>query len=127
MVTYRLLGGVSWDNYITTDDGTLTIDTAGDDWEAVIVTQARGELEEDDDDVDDIGDDEPETPVITVRDALLRIKNIERICLFWVQAMHLCLKQQRSCRTSFRDPASGRLPLQSRQPSLTSSRRSEVM
>ena len=33
MVTYRLLGGVSWDNYVTTDDRTLTTDTAGDDWE----------------------------------------------------------------------------------------------
>ena len=76
IVTYRLLGGVSWDYYVTTDDRALTTDTAGDDWEAVIVTQARGELEEYDDDVDDIGDDEPETPVITARDALLRIKNI---------------------------------------------------
>ena len=24
MVTYRLLGGVSWDNYVTMDDRTLT-------------------------------------------------------------------------------------------------------
>ena len=55
------------------DDRTLTIDT-GDNWEDVIVGQARGELWEDDDEVDDTGDDEPETlPVIT---ALLQIKNI---------------------------------------------------
>ena len=59
------------------DDGTLTTDIADDDWEAAIVTRARGESPEDDDEADDSGEDEAETlPVITARDALTQIKDI---------------------------------------------------
>ena len=73
----RLLGEVSWDEYVNMDDGTLTTETAGDDWEAAIVAEARGEVQDDDDEADDSGDDDPETlPVITARAALLQIKNI---------------------------------------------------
>ncbi|KAK2171458.1 hypothetical protein NP493_1062g00044 [Ridgeia piscesae] len=73
----RLLGDVSWDDYVTMDDATLTTETAGDDWEAAIVAQVRGETQDDDDEVDDSGDGEPETPpVITAREALLQVKNI---------------------------------------------------
>ena len=73
----RWLADVSRDACVTVEDGTLTTDTADDDWEAVIVGQAQGELWEDDDEVDDSGDNEPDSlPVITARDALIQIKNI---------------------------------------------------
>ena len=73
MVTYRLLGRVSWDDYITRDDRTLTTDTAGDDWEAVIgegnwrrMTMMWMTVEK----------TNTRLPVITSRNALIQIKNI---------------------------------------------------
>ena len=39
----ELLGGVSCDNYITVYDDTITSDTAGEKWEAVITSKAKGE------------------------------------------------------------------------------------
>ena len=66
-----MLGDALCDDYVSVYDGTLTTETSGDDWEAVIVTQARGEMDED----DDSGYDKPEALlVITVRDAQLQIK-----------------------------------------------------
>ena len=71
-----LMGDVSWQDFVTMDDRTLTTDIAGDDWEAAIVARARGESPEDDD-ADDSGEDEAETlPVITARDALTQIKDV---------------------------------------------------
>ena len=40
MADDMLLGDVSWEDFVTMDDGTVTTDTAGDNWEAAIVSQA---------------------------------------------------------------------------------------
>ena len=87
---------MSWDDYAIMNDRTLTTDTAGDDWETMIVDQARGNLEDDAQVVDDSGDDEvePETfPIITRMDPLFQIKNIVGFALGESVALHLCWKQ----------------------------------
>ena len=46
----ELLGVVSWGDYVAMDEATSTADIASDDWEADLITRARGDQVEDDDD-----------------------------------------------------------------------------
>ncbi|KAI0221335.1 hypothetical protein LSAT2_027300 [Lamellibrachia satsuma] len=59
------------------DNGTSTTDVASDEWEAALIAKARGEVPADDSSSDEDAEEPAEpTPVLTTREALVRVNEL---------------------------------------------------
>ena len=84
----ELLGVVSWADYISMDDGTSTTDVASDEWEAALIAKARGEVPADDSSSDEDAEEPAEpTPVLTIREALVRVNELVTFAISNTQEM----------------------------------------
>ena len=73
----ELLGVVSWADYISMDDSSSTTNVASDEWEAALIAKTRGEVPADDSSSDEDAEEPAEpTPVLTTREALVRVNEL---------------------------------------------------